>query len=270
MDEQELKEFFRNTFNTVADGYDSSPMRFFSESAERISTYLNLCGKEEVLDVATGTGYVALTLAKELPGGHVEAIDFSEGMLCQANGKKEASDVKNVTFSEMDMQCLDFADNYFDVAVSAFSIFFVEDMAKQLAHIGEKVKEGGEIITTTFYETAFSPLVVLFLERLENYGIEVPTLAWKRVATREQCLALFKEAGLKNVKSDEVECGYYLSDASDWWYIVWNGGFRGLVNQLEAADLEKFKQEHLVEVQSLASEKGIWLEMTLLYTVGSP
>ena len=62
MDEQELKEFFKSTFNTVAEGYDNSAMRFFPDSAKYISSYLGLKGHEHVLDVATGTGSVALTI----------------------------------------------------------------------------------------------------------------------------------------------------------------------------------------------------------------
>ncbi len=269
MDEDELKEFFKNTFDTVADGYDHAAMRFFPESAQRISSYLNLKGDEHLLDVATGTGCVALTLAKDVPNGQVTGIDFSKGMLSQAKKKKEERGGANVNFIEMDMQSIGFPDNHFDTAVSAFSIFFVEDMEKQVSHIAEKVKVGGTILITTFFDNAFSPLVGLFLTRLATYGIEVPTLVWKQVATTEQCTLLLKEAGLHNVRSEQVDCGYYLNDAVDWWYIIWNGGFRGLVEQLTPDDLKQFQQEHLAEVETLASVQGVWLEMSILYTSGT-
>lgn len=269
MDEQEKKEFFKNTFNTVAEGYDSSAMRFFPDSAKHISSYLDLKGNEHVLDVATGTGSVALTIAKDLPHGQVTGIDFSEGMLTQAKRKKDERGVQNVSFTEMDMQAINFPDNHFEAAVSAFSIFFVEDMEKQLAHIVEKVKPGGKILTTTFFDTSFSPLSTHYLKRLERYGVEVPTMAWKRVATKEQCTSLFQASGLKDIKSEQVDCGYYLNNSSEWWYIIWNGGFRGLVNQLNPSDLEKFKGEHLAEIEEMGTDKGIWLEMDILYTVGT-
>lgn len=269
MDEQERKELFRNTFNTVADGYDHSAMRFFPDSAEQISSYLNLKGDEHVLDVATGTGEAALTIARNLLDGHVTGIDFSEGMLSRAISKKELKSINNVTFVEMDMQALDFPNNTFDAAVSSFSIFFVEDMEKQLTHIVKKVKAGGSVIMTTFFEMSFSPFVGLLLTRLERYGLEVPTLAWKRVATTAQCSALFKAAGLQSVRSEQRECGYFLETASDWWYIVWNGGFRGLVSQLSATDLVRFKKEHLAEIEELATDKGLWLEMEVLFTMGT-
>ncbi len=269
MNEQDLKEFFKSTFNAVADGYDRDALRFFPESAKHISSYLDLRGHEHVLDVATGTGCAALTLASAVPEGHVTGIDFSQGMLSQAMNKKTEHGLDNVTFSEMDMQAIDFPDNHFDVGVSAFSIFFVEDMKTQLSHMAQKIKGDGKILTTTFDDNAFSPLVDLFLNRLKKYGIEPPIFSWKRVATKQQCMDLFSEAGLADPKSEKLDCGYHLRDASDWWQIVWNAGYRGLVSQLADDEMARFKEEHLAEVQNLASAKGIWLEMNILYTVGT-
>lgn len=268
MDQIELKELYKNTFNAVSDGYGHSAMRFFSESAKQVPSYLNLKGDENIIDVATGTGYVALSIAKELPDGKVIGIDFSSGMLAQAMRKRDELGIHNVTFREMDMEAITYQDKHFDVAVSAFSIFFVEDMKKQLIHLRKKVKDGGFILTTTFSDNAFAPLVNLFIDRLKRYGIKLPSMAWKQVATKEQCTSLFKDSGFQKIKCEQKECGYYLRDAFDWWYIIWNGGFQGLLNQLSANDFTKFKEEHLAEVKELETAKGIWLEMAILYTIG--
>lgn len=269
MDDAQLKEYFKTTFNAVADGYDGLPTRFFPQSAEQIVSFLNLNGDEQILDVATGTGWVALAAAKQLTKGHVSAIDLSQGMLAQAEQKLQQTNLGNITFTEMDMQNLSFADNYFDIAVSAFSLFFVEDMPSQLLHIASKVKNKGRVITSTFYDDAFSPLATLFLDRLERYGIEIPSLAWKRIATKEQCTTIFSDAGLHDISCHQIDSGYYFRDADDWWYLIWNAGFRGLVAQLSDDDLIKFKQEHLAEVNQLATDDGIWLQLNILYTIGT-
>ena len=94
----------------------------------------------------------------------------------------------------MDMNVIDIPDNYFDAAVSAFSIFFVKDLKKQLCHIIQKIKENCRFLMITFFENAFSSLVDFFLERLVRSGIKIPVLSWKRVAAKEQCTALFKRA----------------------------------------------------------------------------
>jgi ubiquinone/menaquinone biosynthesis C-methylase UbiE len=200
MNEQERKDFFKKTFNTVSDGYDSAALRFFPESAKQLSSFMNLQGNEHILDVATGTGNVALTLAESLPDGQVTGIDFSEGMLCRAREKKAARTIRNVNFTEMDMQAIEFPDNRFDAATCAFSIFFLEDMQSQVSHMAEKVKHGGSVVTTTFQEKTFFPLIEIFLITLAHYDVEIPPMTWKRVATKEKCTSLFKDAALKDVR----------------------------------------------------------------------
>ncbi len=268
MKEQQYKQMYRKTFNIIAEGYDNPNMWFFDDSANYIASLLNLEGHERVLDVATGTGNVAIALATKLPEGHVIGIDFSEGMLSQAKRKMNDIRAKNIEFIEMDMQSIEFPDKSFDVAVCAYSIFFVEDIRKQLVHIASKIKEGGTILVSTFFEKSFSPLVDLFFKRLEIYGIEPPNLVWKRIATQNQCVSLFKDVGLCDITCECVKDGQNLRNASVWWYIVMNGGFRGLINKLSMDDFEKFKEEHLAEVMELATEKGIWMDMSYLHTIG--
>ncbi len=268
MNEQQRKVMIKETFNTVASGYDNRALRFFHQSAEHLVTYLDLNGNASVLDIATGTGYAALAVAKNIPHGHVTGIDFSTGMLTQARAKALAANLPNINFMEMDMQALEFPQHHFDAAVCAFGIFFVEDMEFQLKHITDKVKPGGKIVFCGFYEDAFLPMVEVFFNRIQRYGVEKPPLSWKRIATEDKAAALCHTADLKNVRVERKDLGYYLQDASEWWDMLWYAGFRGLINQLEPQAMERFKKEHLAEIQNLATDKGIWLDVKVLYGIG--
>lgn len=268
MDEQERKQLYKKTFNTIAEGYDNDALRFFTASARHLAAYLALTDDEHILDVATGTGNAALTIAKDLPRGQVTGIDFAENMLDRARRKQATWGIANAEFIEMDMQAISFPDRHFDAAVSAFAIFFVENMEKQLAHIATKVKPGGRLIVTSFYETAFSPLVNIFFKRLSKYNIDPPPLTWKRIATEKKGKAILDAAGLTDIRCHRQDVGYYLDDANGWWNVVWNGGFRGLVSQLSPTDMEKFKEEHLNEINSLATDQGIRLEVQVLFLIG--
>ncbi|TAL15666.1 methyltransferase domain-containing protein [bacterium] len=265
--EKEVKEKLRETFDDVAEGYDNPALRYFSESAKYIPEFMDLDGNENVLDVATGTGNAAIALAGALPGGHVTGIDFSEGMLARAKAKIRDRGLRNITLIPMDMQALYFPDCFFDAAVFSFSIFFVEDMEQLLCHILSKVKPGGKVIVTNFCEGTFSPLVDMFSERIGKYGVETPS-ALRRLSTPEECISLFENAGLADIRVDVKDLGYHLADAGQWWDVVWNAGLRRLLKELTPDDLEEFKKEHLKEIQELSTGEGIWLDVKVSYAIG--
>jgi hypothetical protein len=93
-------------------------------------------------------------------------------------------------------------------------------------------------------------------------------MASKRVASPEQCEALFAQAGLAQIDSITKPLGYHLPSAEDWWSLVMGAAFRGLVAQLPNEQVEVFRREHLAAVSRLATSKGIWLEVSAILTRG--
>jgi ubiquinone/menaquinone biosynthesis C-methylase UbiE len=262
------KQAIQRTFETVADGYDHPTLRFFATSATYIAQRLELRGDEEVLDVACGTGHAALAIAPRLPRGRVTAVDFSPAMLARAASKAAAAGIRNVELVERDMQALGFRE-HFDVAVCAFGIFFVDDMAGELRHIAGAVKPGGRIVISSFAEGYMDPLRSLFAMRLAGQGVMAPPQTWLRIAREEACRRLLAEAGLDDVAVERADLGYGLANAEEWWDVVWNAGFRRMLSGLSPGQLAAFRQQHLEEIAALGTPDGIRMAVPVLFTSGS-
>lgn len=268
-EQQQMTAALRETFDAVAAGYDNAALRFFPDSSRHLADLLGLRGSEHVLDVACGTGHASLAVAKKLPQGRVTGVDLSPGMLARARKKAAAAGIRNAEFHEGDMTRLGFPEASFDAAICAFGIFFVKDMEAQLSHIASKVRPGGSVAITSFQDGYFQPLRDMLFGRLSAYGVPDQPQAWKRTASDEGCRRLFGAAGLANIRVEQRDLGYYLSGAEEWWEIVWNAGFRRLLAGLSVPDQERFKREHLEELAGLRTEKGIRLDVTVLFTTGT-
>ena len=269
MNAEQIRAILKDTFNAVADVYDDPVLRFFPACARHVADLLDLRGDERVLDVATGTGHVALEIAARLPRGRVAGVDFSAGMLAQARQKAAARGVANVELAEMDLQDLRFDAGQFDAAVCAFGIFFVEDMETTLAHIASKVRPGGTVVLCNFQKDYFFPLRKLLTDRLAAHGVSLPPQTWERIAVEAGCRTLFTTAGLRDVRVEARNMGYWLADENEWWDVVWNAGFRRMVSQLPAADLPSFRADHLRDVAALKTAQGLRLDVGVLFTVGT-
>ena len=268
MDELQRKAQIKQTFNTVAEGYGTTGMEFFHNAAAHLPQIFRLRGDEHLLDVATGTGIAAAALAPTLPRGKITGIDLSEGMLAQARVRAQSLGLDNIELHCMDMQHIDFDNAHFDAANCSFGLFFLPDMLGLLQHIASKVKVGGPVVACSFYQGAFEPNIDLFLARIQRYGVAPPPLTWKNISTEEQFHALFTNAGLGNVQVHRHNIGYALNDADAWWRVIWYAGFRGLVAQLDEAQLIQFKREHLAEIAALNHGRGIPLNVEALFASG--
>lgn len=97
----------------------------------------------QVLDLASGTGEPAITLASRIgPTGHVTAVDLSADLLAIAAQRARHRGFTNVTTQEADAQQLPFADHQFDLATSRFGVMFFPDIDRALRGLLRVLKPG--------------------------------------------------------------------------------------------------------------------------------
>jgi demethylmenaquinone methyltransferase/2-methoxy-6-polyprenyl-1,4-benzoquinol methylase len=108
----------------------------------------------DVLDLATGSGDVALSLSRKLPPeARIVGMDFCLPMLEQAEAKKAASGpgaFANVSFRPGDGLALPLPDAAFDVATIAFGLRNLADRARGLAELRRVIRPGGRLIVLEF------------------------------------------------------------------------------------------------------------------------
>ena len=120
-----------------------------------------------VLDVATGTGDLALELARRVaPGGEVVGSDFSDNMLARARTKAQraagASPGAAVRFEWGDALELSYAEDSFDAATVGFGARNFADLARGLAEMTRVVRPGGRVVVLEFTTPTRLPLSLFF------------------------------------------------------------------------------------------------------------
>jgi ubiquinone/menaquinone biosynthesis C-methylase UbiE len=262
------KKMIQNGFDTVAAGYDRPALSFFPETAKRLVEHLKLESHQHLLDVCTGTGVVALNAAEKLTRGKVTGIDLSSGMLQQAKKKSADKNLHNTEFKQMDLEHLELDDARFDIATSSFGLFFLKDMIRGLSNIANTVKSGGKVAITSFTGEAFSPMADIFIKRFESTGREVPPLSWKRLATEELIREQFNAVNITKVNIHHEPLGYHMTSPQMWWDVVWNAGWRSLLNQMTEEEQKVFEKEHLEEIAEVVGNDGVWFNTEVLIAVG--
>ena len=268
IDIENHKAQIKQTFDTVADQYGRGGCRFFHSCGEHMAKIISLTGNETTIDLAAGTGATSIPLAKRLPNGNVTGVDLSDAMLAEARQYAESNSITNFDTCVGDFTKLPFPAEHFHHATCSFGLFFVPDMVDALKHISSKVKKGGRVAISGFCGDSFMPAAQLCMERLKAYDLEVPEqIAWRRMSKPEQLQELFTNAGLSDLAIDRKSFGYHVTPL-EWWDVVWNAGFRGLVSQL-GDKLEQFKAEHLKELESISGPEGFWMEIDVNFSVGT-
>jgi len=145
-----LKEHIREWWDDAHHDYDSIPEHGVHSRAEKelwggaLTRSLGTAQRLKVLDMGTGTGFLALLLAEM--GHDVTGADWSKSKLKEANEKIKSSDIP-VKFVIEDAEDLSFEGGIFDAVVSRHLIWTLSDPATAFSEWARVVKPGGRVLT---------------------------------------------------------------------------------------------------------------------------
>jgi demethylmenaquinone methyltransferase / 2-methoxy-6-polyprenyl-1,4-benzoquinol methylase len=154
-DEGSKKEQVSEMFDKIAPRYDFMN-RFLSVGIDVIwrRKAIGLFKKDApkyILDVATGTGDMAIMAAKILRPEQIAGIDISEGMLEIGRKKIEKESVATkIELYSGDGETINFAGNTFDGVMVAFGVRNFENLQKGLQEIFRVLKPGAQLVVLEF------------------------------------------------------------------------------------------------------------------------
>ena len=144
----------RRLFDGIAYGYDflSQSLSLFQTLVWRrfLVSRLPVGPEDQVLDICTGTGGVALDIARK-SGAGVVGVDLSENMrwAAQRNIARAGMGVK-VSVVGGKAECLSFKDGCFDGVCFTYLLRYVDDPAHTLREIARVLKPGGTLASLEF------------------------------------------------------------------------------------------------------------------------
>ena len=134
----------QDQFNKQAALYATSPVHRFGPSLPVLVEMARPEPSDLVLDVATGTGNTALTLAPQVR--RVVGLDLASAMLEQARARAKAESIPNVEFVSGSAEELPFPDGEFSLVVSRHAPHHFHHLDKFLCEVRRVLKPGGRFV----------------------------------------------------------------------------------------------------------------------------
>ena len=263
---QEIADLYTGRSQTYDNG------NWHLQIAHRLVEYGQVDSGQYILDIATGTGHVAISSAQLVGAeGRVIGIDISPGMLEQAKNKAKKLNLKNIEVQLADAETLNFTANSFDRIFCSSAFIWMSDLIAALRLWHNFLKPGGIIGIHAFADTAFVGGVIT-QKIAQKYGISF--LMSKPTGTVEKCQNLLQKAGFEAINIKVEQEGNYISldKAKGMWAGSSHpapGQYPPPLSQLSLEQLIQAKAEFEAELDLLQTEQGIWNDITTFYVYGS-
>ncbi len=154
-------------FDEIADHYDelNHTLSMGIDRQWRKKGILSLkdLNPQKILDIATGTGDLAIDSYNRLQPQQILGIDISEGMM--EIGRQKVSKLglsDKITFEKQDCTNLQLEDNSFDAAIVAFGVRNFENLDKGLQEILRVLRPNGKLMILELSEPERFPMKQIY------------------------------------------------------------------------------------------------------------
>ena len=174
MNRESKSEMVREMFNDIAPTYDRLNHILSLDIdrlwRKRVVRIVRKLGAKHIMDMATGTGDLAIALAKKIDGATIYGADFSSEMLAVAKQKIEQLGLaERISLTECNAENIPLADEAVDAATVAFGVRNFEHQRKALTEIKRTIRRGGHLVVLEFSNPRFA--IVRWCYRLYSHHI---------------------------------------------------------------------------------------------------
>jgi len=218
------KEQVRTMFNDIAPKYDLLnhvlSMGIDIQWRKKVRRLLSTIEPKRILDIATGTGDLAIELAKLKPLEIIGA-DIAVDMLKIGEVKVSKKGLANIIKLEPgDSENLRFDDNYFDAVTVAFGVRNYENLLKGLQEMNRVMRPGGLVAILEFSKPHAFPFKNIYNFYFKNILPNVGKMVSKndeaytylpesvqQFPENKDFMEVMKKAGYKNIKQQRLTFG---------------------------------------------------------------
>ena len=145
----------RGMFNDIAPTYDrlNHILSFDIDKLwrKRVVRIIKRLGAKHIMDMATGTGDLAIAMARKIEGSTIYGADFSSEMLAVAKQKIERLGLsERISLTECNAENIPLEDESVDAATVAFGVRNFEHQREALTEIMRTIRKGGHLIVLEF------------------------------------------------------------------------------------------------------------------------
>ncbi|KAK9816432.1 hypothetical protein WJX72_000139 [[Myrmecia] bisecta] len=162
---------------------------------------------ERCLDLATGTGLVAIPAAQLVgEGGSVLGQDISAAMLEEAKRKAHQLGLTNIRFQQGDAEQAELAAGSFDVITCSSAIIYLQDVHAALVKVRSWLKPGGRLVFNTPQEPCVQATAMFYSLVADMYNVHLAdaTAPLATPGKAEQALQTAGYASVQVTTTDEV------------------------------------------------------------------
>ncbi|MBR0339927.1 MAG: ubiquinone/menaquinone biosynthesis methyltransferase, partial [Alistipes sp.] len=155
MKEESKGEMVCGMFNDIAPTYDRLnhilSLDIDKLWRKRVVRIVGKLGAKRIMDMATGTGDLAIAMARNIEGATIYGADFSSEMLAVAKQKIEQLGLtERISLTECNAEDIPLEDGAVDAATVAFGVRNFEHQREALTEIKRTIRSGGHLIVLEF------------------------------------------------------------------------------------------------------------------------